>query len=154
MMKRSYHHSMAGVFVFLLLGVFAVFGTLLVLLGTNAYRATIDRTASHSDTRIVETFVRHAVRGEDAENNVSVVDYDGETVLVIGDPADYASYIYVYDGWLYELYSDDGFELGAGEQLCEASGFGAVVDDHILRVMISTDDGAISVVNTALYCSQ
>ena len=36
-------HSMQGVFVFVLLGLFAVMSTLMVLLGAQMYRGTVDR---------------------------------------------------------------------------------------------------------------
>ena len=37
-------HAISGVFVFLLLGVFAVFSTVMVLLGAKAYRAAAARS--------------------------------------------------------------------------------------------------------------
>lgn len=55
-------HSISGAFVFLLLGVFAVFSMLLTVLGAQAYREIIDESSSHTRGRIMQTFVRNAVR--------------------------------------------------------------------------------------------
>lgn len=41
-------HSISGAFVFLLLGVFAVFSMLLTVLGAQAYREIIDESSSHT----------------------------------------------------------------------------------------------------------
>ena len=85
MMKKQYGHSISGVFVFLLLGVFAVFATLLVLLGAQAYRNMTLRTAEHNEERILTSFVRHVVHGQDAADAISVQEIDGYTVLVVRD---------------------------------------------------------------------
>ena len=43
---KTKSHSISGAFVFMLLGVFAVFSMLLVVLGAQAYRTTVDGAAS------------------------------------------------------------------------------------------------------------
>ena len=48
-------HSISGAFVFLLLGVFAVFSMLLTVLGAQAYREIIDELSSHTRGRIMQT---------------------------------------------------------------------------------------------------
>ena len=47
-MKRttSSSHAISGVFVFLLLGIFAVFSTVMVLLSARAYKGAVDRLAA------------------------------------------------------------------------------------------------------------
>ena len=42
---KTKSHSISGAFVFMLLGVFAVFSMLLVVLGAQAYRTTVDGAA-------------------------------------------------------------------------------------------------------------
>ena len=43
MSKSGPSHAISGVFVFLLLGIFAVFSTVMVLLGARAYKGAADR---------------------------------------------------------------------------------------------------------------
>lgn len=62
---KTKSHSISGAFVFMLLGVFAVFSMLLVVLGAQAYRTTVDGAAAHTQKRIVTAFVRNAVRAQD-----------------------------------------------------------------------------------------
>lgn len=99
-------HSISGAFVFLLLGVFAVFSMLLTVLGAQAYREIIDESSSHTRERIMQTFVRNAVRAQDEADAVSVEEYDGVPVLAIHSDIDgegYTQYIYCWQGELREL---------------------------------------------------
>ena len=45
-------HEISGVFVFLLLGVFAVFATVTVLLGAGAYKRISERSGADSNGRL------------------------------------------------------------------------------------------------------
>ena len=59
---KTKSHSISGAFVFTLLGAFAVFSMLLVVLGAQAYRTTVDGASAHTRKRIAAAFVRNAVR--------------------------------------------------------------------------------------------
>ena len=48
-MMKTKSHSISGAFVFMLLGVFAVFSMLLVVLGAQAYRTTGWRSRAHAE---------------------------------------------------------------------------------------------------------
>ena len=52
MKQKLSSHAVSGLFVFLLLGVFAVFSTVMVLLGVKAYRGAVERTEAHNASRI------------------------------------------------------------------------------------------------------
>ena len=70
-------HVISGVFVFLLLGLFAVFSTVMVLMGAKAYKGTADRAAEHNAQRIAGAYVRSMVRSDDQNGGVRVEDVDG-----------------------------------------------------------------------------
>lgn len=76
-MMKTKSHSISGAFVFMLLGVFAVFSMLLVVLGAQAYRTTVDGAAAHTQKRIVTAFVRNAVRAQDERGAITVEEHDG-----------------------------------------------------------------------------
>ena len=78
---KTKSHSISGAFVFMLLGVFAVFSMLLVVLGAQAYRTTVDGAAAHTQKRIVTAFVRNAVRAQDERGAITVEEHDGMPVL-------------------------------------------------------------------------
>ena len=70
--RTAREHSVSGAFVFLLLGVFAVFSTLLVLLSAQLYRGTVEQTQDHHDQRVLGSYLMNVVRGNDAADAVYV----------------------------------------------------------------------------------
>lgn len=159
-MKRyDRNHAIAGVFVFVLLGVFAVFGTILVLLCSQAYRGTVLRTAEHNEARVLRSFLRHAVRAEDEAGAVTVREIDGRTMLCIGDDASdsaYVTYLYVHDGRLCEQYADGRvpFLAERGEEICAATDFRAVLDGCRLTASITDGEGRTSDIVIVLYSGE
>ncbi|MBR7189025.1 MAG: DUF4860 domain-containing protein [Clostridia bacterium] len=69
-------HHMQGVFVFVLLGLFAVMSTLMVLLGAQMYRGTVDRSEANNDYRVLNAYVRSMLRAEDGAGAVAVEVFD------------------------------------------------------------------------------
>ena len=80
---KTKSHSISGAFVFTLLGAFAVFSMLLVVLGAQAYRTTVDGASAHTRKRIAAAFVRNAVRAQDERGAIAVEDRDGLPVLAL-----------------------------------------------------------------------
>ena len=70
-------HSMQGVFIFVLLGLFALMSTLMVLLGAQMYRGTVDRSVKNNDYRVLSAYVRSMVRAEDGAGAGTVEERDG-----------------------------------------------------------------------------
>ena len=116
--QRIGSHAISGAFVFLLLGVFAVFATVLTLLGVGAYNRTSDSALAHNQARIAPAYLRTMVRGHDAEGRLRVERLTGiqrededtgeisvESVdlaaIVLDDEAAFTR-VFVYGGWLYE----------------------------------------------------
>lgn len=159
-MKRyDKDHAISGVFVFMLLGVFAVFGTILVLLCSQAYRSTVLRTAERNENRVLRSFLRHAVRAEDEAGAVTVREMDGRTVLCIADDTSddaYVTYLYVHDGWLCEQYADSAmpFRAERGEEICAASDLRVTLDGHRLTASITDAAGRTSDIVIVLYSGE
>ena len=59
---KTVQHSMQGVFVFVLLGLFAVMSTLMVLLGAQMYRNTVDHAEANNEGRLLGAYVRSMIR--------------------------------------------------------------------------------------------
>lgn len=95
-------HGIAGVFIFLILAMFLLGSTLLVVMGARVYRGTNERSAAHSEARVLCAYLRSAVRGDDAEGTIGVREEDGTQYLCFTNS---------YDGDLYErrLYCADGY---------------------------------------------
>ena len=139
------HHSISGLFVFLLLGMFAVFSTTMVLLGARAYRNIAQQQTDHNTERIAPAYLRSMIRSTDKRDaylimNVDSNDpnndllqiwqyFDGEGVL---------TYLYCHDGFLREYVvtaevdSEIGFEPGLGETVCPLDSMTFDIDENDL----------------------
>ena len=158
MRRKGSSHAISGAFVFLLLGVFAVISTLLVLLCAQAYRNTVDQTSLHRDERIIQSFVRNTLRGEDAENVFAVTEKGGVNALtIVSDFGDekYIRYIYCYDGLLRDLFisENDTFEPSFGEEVCPAGTFSASLTDGLLTVEMTDVEGSAYTFSIAQRCA-
>ena len=146
MNEKSHAHSISGFVVFLLLGLFALAGCMLVLFGAQAYRATVDRTSAHSNARVLETYVRNAVRANDSEGALQVKTLEGRSVLCFTEKDEgetFTTYVYYDDGHLMELTAGDeyGFHPESGEILCDAADFQVEQEGQLLRVNMTDPDG-------------
>lgn len=156
MVTQKQHHSIAGVFVFLLLGLFAVMSMLLVLESAQVYRGIVDETARHNNQRIMRAYMRNALSAEDNEGVVRVQEIDGIQVLAITEPPDeydtYIKYIYCYDGALRELYVSEsyGFHPQSGEEICGMDRCELELKGQLLCVSITDAQGNVYSENIAL----
>lgn len=149
-------HAIAGVFVFLLLGVFAVFSTMLVLVGAQAYRATTERTEDHSLDRTIYTYLLNTLRGDDAAGVVRIREENGIDMVAIA----YDDYggdlmekrVYCYDGYLRESLTSTAFEFDPvmGEPICEAESLRAEMSGDLITIELTGSDGELRTVDAVL----
>ena len=137
--SSSRSHPISGVFVFLLLGIFAMFSTVLVMLGAKAYRGTVEQMDAHNKSRIAPAYVRSMLRADDETGGVSVREEAGLTTVTMYnnyDGDEYLTRIYCYDGTLREWFSDADREFvpDDGETVCPCDGLTAEVNDGLLTV--------------------
>lgn len=145
MSRSGPSHAISGVFVFLLLGIFAVFSTVMVVLGAKAYKATADRAAEHNAGRIACAYVRSMVRADDDSDSLRVDGIDGLSTVTMHynyDGEEYLTRIYVYDGMLREWfsYAEADFEPEDGEAVCAADEMQASLSGHLLSVRMRHGD--------------
>ncbi len=145
MSRSGPSHAISGVFVFLLLGIFAVFSTVMVVLGAKAYKATADRAAEHNAGRIACAYVRSMVRADDDSDSLRVDGIDGLSAVTMHynyDGEEYLTRIYVYDGMLREWfsYAEADFEPEDGEAVCAADEMQASLSGHLLSVRMRHGD--------------
>ncbi len=155
MKKAAHSHAMSGVFIFMLLGIFAIMSTLLVLLGAQAYRAVVDSAARNAEERILLSYPANKVRMNDDQDHLRVEDVDGTKTLVISQDFDgslYETRIYCYDGWLYEVFQEHGDEIALedGEALTQAAYFRPEIKNGLLTFEVGTPEGAQYRMNVAL----
>lgn len=146
-MKQSKQpsHVISGVFVFLLLGIFAVFSTVMVLMGAKAYKGTADRAASHNARRIASAYLRSMVRSDDDEGAFRVEEAAGVPAITmenVYDDETYVTRLYVYDGMLREWFTgaEMEFEPENGEIVCPADEMTASAENGLLTVRLRNGD--------------
>lgn len=158
--KTEQKRTISQVFVFLLLGVFAVFSTLMVLLGAQMYRETIDQTDRQSERRVMFSYLNNIVRGNDGEGRIAVDNRNGIDMLVFTDNFDgevYETLVYCYDGNLRELFAsaDQEFEPEYGEMICGAADFQPVMAENgLLKLQVIDTQDQKHVFHVALRCGQ
>ena len=100
------NHAISGVFIFLLLGIFAVFSMLMVLIGAQVYKGSVDRSEEHNSEMIASSYIRNKLREADGVREVTAEELNGAEILCIVDPEEETTtFIYVYEGKLYEWYA-------------------------------------------------
>ena len=157
--RRTAQHSMQGVFVFVLLGLFAVMSTLMVLLGAQMYRNTVDRSTANNEDRVLGAYVRSMIRAEDTRDAMAVGEYDGVKTLAMREDLDgepYVTWLYCYDDQMYEYFtSDDGtFNPESGTAICPAQRFEPSLENGLLTVDMINGKGEPETVRVALRCAQ
>ena len=133
-------HAISGVFVFMLLGVFAVFSTLMVLMSAKAYRGMVDNAAIHNSIRVASSYIRTMLRSDDETGVLKVEDAEGiQTITMENDYGDiYVTRIYVYEGKLREWFAmkEIPFVPGNGETVCDLDSMDAELSDGLLKVKL------------------
>jgi len=146
--------SVSGVFVFLLIAMYALFSLLLVLIGAGVYQRITDAADTNAQIRTSLTYVASKVRAGDEAGSVTVERVDGVPVLVLAERYEgevYYTRVYCLPdrgdrgGTLYEMLSmDDGefAELADGEPISEVSAFDVRAADGGLELSVTMPDGA------------
>lgn len=145
-MKERKTSAFTALFALLVFLLFSVLSLLLVLTGAKAYRGIVNRMESNQQTRVSLSYVVNKVHAAGA-GEVSLQNAAGHSAIVIsshhGD-RDYRTYIYEYNGALFEWFTraDKPFQAGQGEKIVALSGFSAVQDARMLRLSATGGDGA------------
>ena len=157
--RKMVNHSMQGVFVFVLLGLFAVMSTLMVLLGAQMYRNTVDHAEANNEGRLLGAYVRSMIRAEDSAKSVAVENLDGINALALREEIEgeaYVTWLYCYEGQLYEQFTgaDRDFNPASGTAICPASAFRPTLEGGLLTVDMVDGTGEICTVRVALRCAR
>ncbi len=168
MKEKAPTHLISGVFVFLLLGVFAVLSTVMVLLGARAYRGTVERNSTHNTARICSSYLRSIVRADDETGSLRIERMDAlvtneddseqqvqvDTIALYNayDDEAYVTRIYIWDGYLREWFTEasEPFYADAGEVVCAAEEMQASIQDGLLTVEVRSGGETVET-NVALY---
>ena len=149
----------AGAFVFMLLGVFALFAAFMVLMSAQFYRGIVDDAEAHGNSRVLTNYIINTVRGNDSADSVFVDNVNGTDVLVFvwsAEDSGYQTMVYCYEGSLREYFCarNEVPELSYGEIICPAQSFDVSLEGNLLSIEAADADGEKRLMHIALRCGQ
>lgn len=150
--SKATKHSISSAFIFLLVGVFAVFSLLLVLIGVGAYRGVVEDASQNAQVRTSLSYIANKVRAADATGEVRVEDWQGVPVLVMQEWYDadlYETRLYFLPdeqgGGLYEhfMYTGDAQDWtpADGDRIADISALTIKSEAGRLVLGMTTTDG-------------
>ena len=124
--RENEQHTIDTVFTLSLLCVFAATALLSVILGARIYRQVVTDTQNHYTNRTALNYISEKIRQQDGQGSISVEIQENVPVLTMRDTSSESSYVtrlYLYDGYLKELYSreEDVLSLSSGQNIVELS---------------------------------
>lgn len=119
-----------------------LFGAALLLslaAGAGVYRQVQRRTEESAETRLGLSYLTAKVHAYDAAGGVRAGEFGGATALYLLEELDgvgYETILYVYDGYLRELFCEQGWELEPtdGEPIAEARRLTVSQRDRLLTL--------------------
>lgn len=148
--REHHRHNVSGLFVFLLIAAYAMFSLMLVLIGVQAYRSTVNASERNAELRTTIGYISGRVRGSDGQ--VSVRKEGDYSVMRIGHALgeeDYETRIYFAPiegadyGGLYEQVIDkeEEFDPDLGELIAEIGGFDMNQNGDLYQLVLTSRDG-------------
>lgn len=118
------HHTIDILFVLSLFGVFAVSAIILILFGANVYQKTVSQMDENYSARTSIEYITEKIRQSDVQNAIQLKKEQETEILMLTEEIDeipYATSLYEYNGWLYELFArtDVDLPLDAGQPVIE-----------------------------------
>lgn len=132
-------------FTITLLCIFAMAAIFVAVMGAKVYETSAEKMQANYDTRISLVYFSEKIRSCPGEK-IEVRDAFGNTALVLYenyDGQDFASWIYVDDGKLYETMLEDGVEptKGAGQKIMELKSMDVQIKDRMIDIKVVNSEG-------------
>lgn len=143
--QTGQRHIIDILFVLSLFCVFAVSSVLLILFGADIYKKTVQQMENNYSSRTSIAYITEKIRQSDVEHAIKIISQDDTQILTLtniinGIP--YATSLYEYDGYLYELYARTDLELplDAGQPVMELHSLSfSQIKPNILEITFSED---------------
>lgn len=165
-MKQERHYIVDILFVLALFGVFAISALVVVTIGADVYKHTMNAMSDNYDSRTAIAYVSEKIRQTDSltQDDASAVELSslsGVPALALSNEENgelFYTWLYYHDGWLKELYTRKDANLGgdvlaAGEDILQLSSLEYhMVSDNLLSVSMTLPDGKQHNLYLALRC--
>lgn len=147
--KQEKNHIVDILFVLALFVVFTLSALVLVILGASVYRQTVSYMDENYTARTAYSYLTEKVRQSDLYDSVSLGQLEDTDALVLTREINntvYATYLYLYDGSLRELFMRQGSDIGAdplsaGQEILPLTDWSLeMCGDHLLHIELTLDD--------------
>ena len=146
MKKKETKQYMDGVLVLLLFAIFATCILSVLMAGAGVYKRIVARDTAQYNARTCARYLETKIRSAECAEQVAVLSFgDGDALSLkeeIGG-REYATLIYLHDGWLMELFSaaDSGMPPESGEKLMEAETLELTRSGDLLQIDLTDGEG-------------
>ena len=141
MMKITRSRRIDTIFVLIIFGIFALSVLMVLAFGASIYKNINSIAREGQNERTVLSYVRSKVKNNDGAGTILTGDFHGLSSIFIYEEIGHTLYctvIYRYDGWLYEIFSDDVMDFYPEE---------GIQITKIDRLTFETVDGGLIKVN-------
>ncbi len=166
-MEREKHFIVDVLFVLALFGLFALSSLILVTVGANVYKHTVDDMRINYDSRTSTSYITEKIRQNDtlslsAEGTLFITRLSGEPALLFEQELNgevFCTYLYYYDGYLKELLvRKDSFigdnALNAGQNIMKLSAFSLKQPiENLITISMTTSQGTEKQLLIHLRCN-
>lgn len=147
--RQRPRHMVDFLFVLSLFCVFTITAFVVVIIGANVYRSTVNHMESTYSTRTALSYVTEKIRQHDEKGQISFTELDGYPALLLMDTTDgidYTTYIYSDGSRLLEFTVSDGTSVNSkmGQEIIAVEDFSFTKEsDGFLRLSARDTDGNI-----------
>lgn len=154
-MNQQRRYIVDILFVLTLFGVFTLSALVLVTVGSDVYKNTVNSMHSNYELRTSTSYITEKIRQNNyvSEQNggIKAVTLENTTALCLPKTVDqttYCTYLYCYDGYLKELFINSDISIGgsmlaAGQNIMELSSMEISEEDNgLLSIELIFDDAA------------
>jgi hypothetical protein len=151
-------HMIDILFVLSLFALFAISSVVLILFGADIYKKTISSMDSNYASRTSVAYITEKIRQSDQYDSIYIDDSLGYERLMMTQEINgltYATTLYEYDGYLYELFARTDIELpiDAGQQVIAINNLKfELVTDSLLKVDYTDESGEAKTIYITLHC--
>ncbi len=158
--KQEKNHIVDILFVLALFVVFTLSALVLVILGASVYRQTITYMDKNYTARTAYSYLTEKVRQNDRYDSISLGQLEGTDALVLTQEINdttYATYLYLYEGSLRELFIRQGSDIGtnplsAGQEILPLTDWNLeMTQEQLLHIALTLDDNTQKELFIALH---
>ena len=158
--KENGRHMIDLLFVLSLFCVFAVSSVVLILFGADIYNKTVSSMNDNYASRTSVAYITEKIRQSDIYDSIRIDDSLGYERLLMArniNGMEYATSLYEYDGYLYELFARTDIELpiDAGQQVIALTALNfEFVSDNLLKVTFCDESEKETELFINLHCGK